>query len=177
VTIEQTKTFRPYALSLAILSGLARLLPHPMNFTPVGGASLFAGARLNGWMAYLLPLVVMVVTDPIVGGFSFATPFVYAAFLLNVLIGRTLLRRSENPIKIGSAALLCSVQFFVITNFATFLQYFPHTSSGLVACYTLAIPYFGRTMAGDLFFTAITFGLHYLLTRTVAREERALAVA
>jgi hypothetical protein len=176
MTNEQKRTIRPYALILAVLSALGRVLPHPFNFTPVGGASLFAGARLNGWMAFLLPVAVMAVTDPIVGGFSFASPFVYAAFLINVLIGRSL-RRTNSPIRIGTAAFLCSLQFFVITNFATFLQFFPHTSSGLIACYTQAIPFFGRTLAGDLTTTALVFGLHYWLTRSVAREERALVTA
>jgi hypothetical protein len=176
MTIAQKQTIRPYALALAVLSAVGRVLPHPFNVTPVGGSSLFAGARLNGWMAFLLPILVMAITDPIVGGFSFATPFVYGAFLINVLIGRTL-RRTNSPIRIGAAAFFCSLQFFLITNFAIFLQYFPHTLSGLAECFTLAIPYFGRTLAGDLATTAIVFGLHYWLTRSVAHEERALAVA
>jgi hypothetical protein len=40
-----------------------------------------------------------------------------------------------------------------------------------------ALPFFGRTLAGDLTYTAIVFGLHFALTRTVAREERVLATA
>ena len=59
---------RPLALGLTILAALVRVAPHPPNFAPVGGMSLFAGARLRGWMAYLLPLALMAVTDPIVGG-------------------------------------------------------------------------------------------------------------
>ena len=36
----------PLALSLTILGAIARFMPHPPNFAPVGGMSLFAGARL-----------------------------------------------------------------------------------------------------------------------------------
>jgi hypothetical protein len=173
---EQKTNVRPYAIALAVVSGLARLLPHPPNFTPVGGSSLFAGARVNGWYAYLLPLVVMAVTDPFLGGYSFSTPFVYAAFLINVLIGRSL-RRTNNPLRIGGAAFACSLQFFAISNFAVFLRGYPHTVAGLGTCYLEALPFFGRTLAGDLTFTAIVFGLHFALTRTVARDERVLAAA
>ncbi len=88
----------------------------------MGALSLFAGARLRGWQAYLLPLALMAVTDPLLGGYSFATPFVYASFLINVWIG-TRLRRTENPMWIGAAALAGSVQFFLITNFAAWLAY------------------------------------------------------
>src|SRR3954454_6823752 len=75
--IEMQKNIRPIAIALTILSALGRLLPHPPNVTPVGSSSLFAGARVNGWMAYLLPILVMAVTDPLVGGYTRATPVIY----------------------------------------------------------------------------------------------------
>ena len=39
---------RPLALALTLVAGLLRLLPHLPNLVPVGGFSLFAGARLRG---------------------------------------------------------------------------------------------------------------------------------
>ena len=169
---EQKSNLRPYALTLTVLSGLARLMPHPPNFAPVGATSLFAGARLSSWYAYLVPLFVMAVTDPLLGGYSFATPFIYASFLLSVLIGRGL-RATNNPLRIGGATLACSMQFFLISNFAYFIEYSPHTWSGLAACYIGALPFFPATVAGDLTYTAVLFGLHYALSRTVARDEAA----
>jgi hypothetical protein len=171
---ERKSNIRPYALALTILGILARLAPHPPNFAPVGGASLFAGARLNAWYAYLLPLAIMAMTDPLLGGYTFATPFIYASFLLTVLIGRSL-RNTNNPAWIGLAAVGCSAQFFLISNFAYFLQYSPHTVAGLTACYVGALPFFPATLAGDLCWSAIIFGLHYALSRTVAPQERAFA--
>ena len=165
------KNIKPLALGLTVVSGIARLLPHPPNFTPVGSMSLFAGARLPGWVAYLLPLLVMIVTDPLVGGYSRASLFIYASFMINVWIGRRL-QRSESPIRIGAAAFICSLQFFLVSNLATFLFQYPRTVAGFVDCYTLALPFFGRTLAGDLTFTALLFGLHAWLSRTVARSER-----
>jgi hypothetical protein len=163
---------RPVALGLTVLGAVARVVPHPWNFAPVGGMSLFAGARLPGWQAYLLPIVLMAVTDPFVGGYSRATPFIYLSFLINVAIGRKL-RATENPLRIGGAAVLCSVQFFLISNFAVWLGFnFPHTWAGLVSCYTLALPFFAPTLVSDLLTSGFLFGLHAVLTRKEYRPER-----
>ena len=58
---------------------------------------------VSNHVSYLDPLVLMAATDPFLGGYSVATPLVYASFLVNVWIG-TRLRRTENPLWIGSAA-------------------------------------------------------------------------
>src|ERR1700760_4986490 len=105
------KHIRPIAVALTILSALGRLLPHPPNVTPVGSSSLFAGARVNGWMAYLLPILVMAVTDPLVGGYTRSTPVIYACFLISVWIGRQV-RSTDSALRIGGACLISSVQFF-----------------------------------------------------------------
>ncbi len=163
---------RPLAIGLSVVGALARLAPHPWNFTPVGSISLFGGARLRGWQAFLLPLVLMAVTDPLVGGYSSATPFIYAAFLVNVWIGRRWLQATERPGRIALACLACSSQFFLLSNFGVWLFGYPHTWAGLGACYTLAIPFFGYTLAGDLVYTGVLFGLHAWLSRTVYKPER-----
>ena len=169
---------RPLALSLVVLGGLARIAQY-LNFAPVGAVSLYSGARLRGWKAYLLPIVLMAITDPLVGGYSRATPFVYASFLVSVWIG-TRLRSTENPAWIGGAALLASVQFFLITNFAAWLG-MPHlyarSFAGLASCYAAAIPFFGRTLASDLVYTGVLFGLHAWLSRRVVPAERVAVAA
>jgi len=168
----QKNTTRPLAIGLILLGALIRITQH-WNFAPVGAMSLFAGARLRGWKAYLLPLALMAITDPILGGYSVATPLVYASFLINVWIGSRL-RDSESPLLIGSAALAGSIQFFLITNFAwlTGSSMYPHTLGGVVSCYVAGIPFFWRTLASDLFYSGVLFGLHAWLSRTVARSER-----
>jgi hypothetical protein len=54
--------------------------------------------------------------------------------------------------------LLGSTQFFLITNFFVWLGHdvvYAHTFAGLIACYTEALPFFGWTLGGDLFYTAV----------------------
>lgn len=169
----QKTTARPLAIGLIVLGALVRAI-QALNFAPVGALSLFAGARLRGWRAYLLPLVLMAITDPILGGYSFATPFVYGSFLIMVWIGSKL-RRTENPMWIGAGALAGSVQFFLITNFAAWLGYpqtYARSLAGLLHCYAMGIPFYGRTLASDLFYAGVLFGLHAWLSRTVVRSER-----
>ena len=163
---------RPLAIGLLILGGLIRVTQH-WNFAPVGALSLFAGARLRGWKAWVLPLAVMAITDPLLGGYSVATPLVYACLLINVWIG-TRLRESESPLAIGGAAVAGSVQFFLLTNFGWLGAggMYPHTLAGVLACYTAGVPFFWRTLASDLFYSGVLFGLHAWLSRMVARSER-----
>lgn len=172
--------WRPAALSLTVLGAIARLAPHPPNFAPVGATSLFAGARLPRWQAYLVPLALLAVTDPILSPLYGFHPysryliFTYVSFLISVWLGRHLLRNTESISRIAAVTLLSSVQFFLITNFGSWLWFpgYPKTAAGLAACYTAAIPFFGWTLAGDFLYTGVLFGLYAWLSRTVATSER-----
>jgi hypothetical protein len=178
------KSGQPLGIGLVVMSVAARLLPHPPNFTPVGGSALLAGARLRGWRAWLVPLAAMAISDPIINwGYGLrpygrGTLFIYASFLLNVLIGRVWLRKSESAWRISAAALTASVQFFLISNFPVWLfgTRYAHTWAGLLACYVAAIPFFAGTVLGDLFWTGALFGLHAWLSRRAFPGER-VAVA
>lgn len=172
---------RPYAIGLTLLSAAGRLVPHAPNVTPLGGSCLFAGSRVAGPLAYLLPLVVMIATDPLVGGYTWMSPVIYLSFLLNVWIGRKMLR-NVTAIRTGLAAFICSLQFFLLTNFATWLtdvlkgsRFYTPDLTGLTSCYALALPFWGKTLAGDLLFTAALFGVYELLARWQAKTKLASA--
>jgi hypothetical protein len=171
-SMQKNTNSRPLAIGLVVLGALIRVTQH-WNFAPVGALSLFAGARLRGWKAWALPVALMAITDPLVGGYSKATPLVYASLLINVWIG-TRLRNSESPLFIGSASLVGSIQFFLVTNFAWLAAstMYPHTLGGVLACYSAGVPFFWRTVASDLFYTGVFFGLHAWLSRTVVPSER-----
>jgi hypothetical protein len=175
--MEQSKTPpQSAALTLTVLAALVRLVPHPPNFAPIGAAALFGGARLRGWQAYTVPLLAMLVTDPIlnwmhgVHTLSVMTLVIYGCFLLNVVLGRTFLRDTNSVPRIATIALLGSLQFFLITNFFVWLsarELYPLTSSGLVACYTAAIPFFAWTALGDLFYSGLLFTAYAIYARRV----------
>ena len=60
-------------------------------------------------------------------------------------------------VHLGSNALLSATIFFVITNFAVWMSgtMYPLTIDGLLLCYTMAIPFFGNTLAGTLFYVSL----------------------
>jgi hypothetical protein len=179
---------RPLTFGLTVLSALGRLVPHAPNVTPLGGSCLFAGSRIQGLWAYLLPLIVLVATDPIVGhaggasgGYTRESPIIYASFLISVWIGRRMLR-NVTPVRVGAAAFLCSLQFFVITNFSLWAfgvmghsTFYSADLNGLIACYTLALPFWGRTLAGDLVYSGAIFGLYALLSRRASATQATAA--
>jgi hypothetical protein len=183
---ESRRVVRPLASSMALAAGLMRLIRFAPNFAPVGALGLFGGARLHSWQAVALPLGVMAVTDFLLRalyGLMPFDPFVYVSFLVYVLLG-WLLCRTNSAWRIGLASVLGSVQFFLITNFGTWLMtgIYPRTLEGLVTCYTAAllfmdrslfIPlgFFGNTLMSDLFFTAVLFGVYALLTRKAGAAE------
>jgi hypothetical protein len=174
------KSWRPVALSLTVGGAIMRFLPHVPNFAPVGALSLFAGARLPKWQAYAVPLALIAITDPILNvmrGFPALTwypLFTGLSYLISVWIGRRL-ATTESAWRIGAAVAASSLQFFFISNIGSWLYDYPHTFSGLAACYVAAIPFLEKTFLSDMFFTAVLFGSYAILTRTVATRERALA--
>lgn len=164
-----------YAAAATVLRILPTLLLVPYNFAPVGALGLFGGARLRSWVAFGLPLAVMVLTDlclwalkgPDYSPLHMSRGIVYPCFLLYVALGRWI-GSSNNPLRIGSACLLGSLGFFVITNFADWLilsDRYARDLSGLVECYVAAIPFHRGTLTSDVLFTAVFFGIHAALVR------------
>jgi hypothetical protein len=138
-------------------AAVARLIPHPPNFTPIGAMALFGGAGLaDRRLAFLLPLLALFLSDLFLG-LHVLIPVVYGSFAINVLLGRWL--RSRNTVlNTATVTLLGSVQFFLVTNFACWVLWYPHTWDGLLTCYLAAIPFFRNTLLGDAVFAAALFG-------------------
>jgi hypothetical protein len=156
------------ALALILLAAALRIAPHPWNFTPVGAMALFSGAVLRERrLAFLFPLLALFLGDIFIG-FHKLVPVVYASFLINVAIGLWL-RDRRTFVRISLAILLGALQFFLVTNFAVwqFLGSFPHTASGLIACYVAGIPFFWNTLAGDALYATLLFGSFALAERFI----------
>jgi hypothetical protein len=96
--------------------------------------------------------------------FSAWRPVLYASFALYVVLGRLVGRDESSPFVIGGAALLGSAQFFVVSNFLVWLTgggyAFPRTLEGLGQTFFVALPFYGNTVAGDLIFSGLFFGLY-----------------
>jgi hypothetical protein len=136
--------------------------------------ALFGGASFSDRrIALLVPLAALFLSDLVVG-LHVLVPAVYGSFAVSVALGRWLrTRRRFAPIALMTLA--GAVQFFVVTNFACWLLWYPHTPEGLVACYAAALPFFRNTVLGDATFAAVLFGATALAEAGFpALRERAL---
>jgi hypothetical protein len=144
-------------LGLILVGAVARFLPYPPNFSPIGAMALFAGATLGSRLrAALVPLTAMLLSDLWLGMHSLM-PIVYGCFLFNVWLGSRMQSRLQ-PLRVAGMSIAGAVFFFVVTNGACWFMSYPTTWSGFVSCYTLALPFFQNTLMGDLFFSAVLFG-------------------
>lgn len=158
---------------IALATG-ARVLPHPWNFAPVGALALFGGTTFtNRRAALFVPLLALFAGDIFIG-FHLLMPVVYASFLVSALIGFWL-RRARSVPKIVLATLAGAVQFFVVSNFASWVVFttFPKTAAGLMACYIAGIPFFWNTVAGDAFYTILLFGSLAIAEQQIAAVRAA----
>jgi len=131
---------------LIIIATLSRLIPHPPNFTPITAIALFSITRLdNKLLASLIPLICLYISDLFLGFYSINI-FVYSSFLLISLLGHYI-----GKINLSSV-VLSSILFFIISNFGVWLLGYPRTIEGFLTCYVNAIPFFGYTILGDLFY-------------------------
>ncbi|MGQ0431801.1 MAG: DUF6580 family putative transport protein [Microthrixaceae bacterium] len=168
---------------IILLSGLIAaaavlwLVPHPPNFAPIGAMALFGGACFaDRRVAFLLPLAALFLSD-LVLGLHVLVPVVYGSFAVNVLLGRWL-RGRRRFVPVALATLAGSLQFFVMTNFAYWLLWYPHTWTGLVTCYVAALLFFHNTLLGDATFVGVLFGAMALAEAGFpALRERALPAA
>jgi hypothetical protein len=150
----------------------ARLLLHTWNVSPVAASALFAGMMLRRpWLALLVPLGAMALSDLFIAGDDWRVrAVVYAALALPAVAG-ILARRFSASRVVVPAALSCSLIFFAATNFAVwaFSGLYSLDTAGLVQCYVAALPFLKYTVAGDLFWVAVLFGGAWLVQRLTTR--------
>jgi hypothetical protein len=155
-----------------------RIVPHPMNFTPIGTLALFGGANFSSkWAAIAVPLLSLLAGD-MVTGFHRLIPYVYASFLVSVAIGFWL-RRKKSASRIGAATVAGAIQFFLITNFAVWassIGNYPKNMGGLAECYIAGLPLLWNTLAGDAFYVVLLFGGMALAEKRFPSLREPLAV-
>jgi hypothetical protein len=182
-----------FVIAAAAATVAMRLAPRWLGLTekdsyfwqlmPVGALCLFAGARLRGWQAFLVPPLVMLASDLLLlrplaqqhlPAFSWGTPLIYASFTLYAVFGR-LARHTAWPWSVVFGCVLGTLQFFLVTNFLAWLgddgTLYPKTFTGLVECYVAGLPFLRNTAAGDLLYTGLFFGLHAVLLHLPQRQK------
>ena len=156
-------------LIIIVLAALTRLIPHPPNFTPLIAMGLFGGAYIHSRsLAVLIPIGAMFLSDLFLG-FHGTVYFVYGSLLLVTILGMILIKKITIK-NCTIAALSSSFLFFLITNLGVWLtsSYYPKNIDGILACYTMALPFLSNTLIGTLFYSSVMFGGYELLKRSMA---------
>lgn len=140
-----------FYLSLLICVA-SRMIPHPANFTPLGSLIFFNGKK-SIWKGLALAVLAMIISD-IFLKFNFASIWVYAGFIAYALLGQV---KKLHPI---FGVILGSMSFFIISNFGVWTgPWYEHSLSGLVSCFTNAIPFYRNTILSDVFFVIVIMAL------------------
>lgn len=178
-----SKTRADFRTDLALIAFLiafdvvARLLPHAPGFMPVAASGLFAARYLRmPALAVIVPLAAMVLTGPALGADDWRiSVVVYAAIAVPALLG-IMSRRWQGALPVVGTMVAGSLVFFVLSNLAVwaFSGMYPLTMAGLTQCYLAALPFFDKTLIGDLFWTGVLFGGAWLVQHGPALARRAL---
>jgi hypothetical protein len=176
------------AYLLLLVAVLSRLLPHAgwWNFTAVGGALLYFGAR-RPWREMLVPLAALMATDYCLTVYSYHYTFawqLYAAtwawYGMAMVLGQILLHARTTVVRVVAAALLGPTSFFLVSNYATWVSGFaypyPHTLGGLGACLAAGVPFYRNDLASTAIVAGLAFGIPVLVRRmSTAQAQTALA--
>lgn len=171
-------------LTLFIVSAaLYRVIPgRPYGFAPQISMALFGGAvvRDKKW-AFALPLFSLFLSDLLyqVLYINHLTPIrgFYAGQWLNYLVLATVVvlgtfLKKKTVFNIASFSVLAPTWFFVLSNFTVWLGSdgvtIPLNGYGLLQTYVLGIPFYGASLWATLLFSALFFGVHYL----VGKQQR-----
>ena len=166
-----------------VLAALTRFIPHPWNFSPVYGALLFGGANMKKRDSIWFPTITLGISDVMLTKFSYHLHlgwdelFQMAAFASIAMIGWILKSRSSIG-RLTFACLAAPTSFYLISDFGVWLGFntYPHTWTGLVACYVAAIPYQGRITLSTFLFAGILFGTQQLHAARAQRRKHSQAI-
>ena len=180
-----------FAYVLILIAVLSRLLlaatPHPewFNFTAVGGALLYFGAR-RSWREMLGPLAVLMATDYYLTVNVYHYSFhwqgylvTWAWYVMAMALGLILLKARTTFVRVAAGVVLGPTSFFVASNYAVWAGsgMYPRTLSGLAACYAAAIPFYRNDLISMAIVSGVAFGAPVLLRRLRPVPATAAAVA
>jgi len=162
----------------------------PYGFAPQMAMAIFGGAVIsNKRMAFILPLVSLFLSDVLyevlfrngltaIQGFYPGQWGIYLLFIGLTFFG--MLMKKINVLSVLGFTVAGSVLFFLISNLLVWLAgdgfQRPLTFEGLMLCYGDALACYRQyagtelmPLLGDLFFSGVLFGSHYLITKKVLR--------
>jgi len=157
-----------FPISLILILALARLIPHPPNFTPIVAVAIMSSCFFrNIYLSFAIIIVSMLLADVFIGFYNNMF-FVYLSLLLIAFI----FFRISTKIKLQNLFIfgfLGSVIFFLISNFGVWVLsgMYEKNLNGLAYCYFLALPFFVNTVLSTIIFIYSAFVANNLFSKKV----------
>lgn len=141
--MEKPKQQIPLAkkVILALAVYISRFGFLPANFSTLGSFGFFG----QNFSLFFLTIILF---DYFKGGFYSGFWFTYLGFFSYFVFGKL----AKTTRKKVFLLPLASFTFFLVSNFGVWYYWYPHTVSGLLTCYALAVPFYKNTLIGDLLF-------------------------
>ena len=173
-------------LIMIVVAALYRVIPgRPFGFAPQWALALFGGAVIKDKrVAFIMPVLSMFISDLLyqglyaagispIAGFYQGQWINYLLFASVTFFGFLIKRVSVTNVIVMS--VVAPTYFFLVSNFLTwagvgeFVEY-PKTWSGLMACYTIGLPFYKTSILATLVFSGVLFGSWYFISRRSSKE-------
>ena len=144
-----------FPISLILVLALARLIPHPYNFSPMLAVGVFSGFYFRQFYLSLFIVIFSMFIGDLFLGFHSTMFFTYISLALAVVIG--LFIKHFKFTEILFSGLASSVCYFIITNFGAWLtlEMYEKNFAGLLQSYVLAIPFFHNTLISTFLYLIV----------------------
>ncbi len=142
-----------FSITIGIFLALAasRFIPHPPNFTSLLALSFYVPALLG--IKFLPALLISLIFTDLIIGFHNTIFFTWGSIVVISIISKFFLK---NVVFRLYGSLIGACIFYLITNFGVWTYgSYGYDINGLIACYTLALPFFGYTFVSTLVFSVI----------------------
>jgi hypothetical protein len=159
------------AVLLRVVAGTSAFAT--LGFSLVGASLLFFGSRMPR-KHFWIPAALLIGSDVYLNLRVYQLPFtldqivMWSWYLVPCFIG-FFIRDRIKPLNVFGAGLGTGVGFFLTSNFAVWAFgniAYAKNLSGLVLCYTKAIPFFRNGIISDVVFSLVFFGIGALVAQT-----------
>ena len=139
------------SLGIFLVLAASRFVPHPPNFTSLIALSFYIPAIFG--IKFIPALIFSFFLTDLIIGFHSTIFFTWGSVIFIGLISKFFILSISNRI---TGSLFGALLFFLITNFGVWsMGLYGYSLEGLIACYTLAIPFFGQTIISTLIYAFI----------------------
>ncbi len=179
------------AYLLLVLAVLSRVLlasyPHPewFNFTAMGGALLYFGAR-RSWREMLAPVAVLMGLDYLLTTNVYHYSFRWDSYVTTwvwyfaaMALGHILLRTKTTFVRVAAGVVLGPGSFFVLSNYAVWASgtMYPRTLADLGTCYIAGLPFYRNDVISTGIVAGLAFGLPVLVRRLKGADVHSVSLA